>query len=642
MDDTAWDGDGTLAFTVAVEGATAANAAFTLKYYEDEVEDVGRLAIAETTPGAAVNGLVYVRSGGEATVYVDRLGGSCSNVTGVLTASASDAAWITGRTLEWPEKDQKRRYATLAAPGIGTKAYLDFTVTLSGEGAPVDGAAKSVRFRTVAADAPEFATNAVAVSGVQYASIDTNAVALVSVPAGWSIRSLARIAGALPKGVAVSVNRETGALEVKGVPTAGAATSATYWVQLASSDGRTVYSLPVEVSFDVKALADVNGGFEAARSWTGLPLLAASGDGGASRLSGLLDLTVAKTGRTSARYRRPGGRTVAFSSAGLTAVDAESGEATVEIAKTAGGLEHSLSVALGADGALEAKVVDPEYGVLTASVAAGAKAWGRDWTAAAWGGAYTAAFALAGDADERTLCTGAATLRVKFDTAGAWRTGRAVFAGTLPNGESVSGSATFVPVAEDAAADGAAADLPVFAANSAETFGALLSVATNGTLSASEGTTARWAHNEAEIESLSYANDYGTAGGAYAARDWSEAWTEEYGTNVLAFAVDGADSGARISASGAALRVADKGGVSFDVSLNRTSGVAAGSFRSEDPGTGRLSTAAWRGVALPGAEGGFIEGAYWRSASKEYEGAGGAVRRRSVRVGGAVSASAAE
>ena len=76
-------------------------------------------------------------------------------------------------------------------------------------------------------------------------------------------------------------------------------------------------------------------------------------------------------------------------------------------------------------------------------------------------------------------------------------------------------------------------------------------------------------------------------------------------------------------------------GAEREFTLNKTSGIAAGSYKTEDGG--KIFPAKWKAVALPGAETGTVSGAYWYSVPFEYkDSAAGAVRKRSVRKGGAV------
>ena len=177
------------------------------------------------------------------------------------------------------------------------------------------------------------------------------------------------------------------------------------------------------------------------------------------------------------------------------------------------------------------------------------------------------------------------------------------FAGTLPNGKVVSGTATLVPTKADAAS----ASLPVFASSSADTFSAMVDL--NGAqLVAAEGIVPFWRHDESGIESLSYENDVSAIGTVWSWADWLKCFGGKFDAKT-AF------------------------GLSFN--LNRTSGIAAGTMRLDVGGTGRQSTLSWKGVALPGAEPS-IRGAYWYNVSKPYTDANGNDRKRTVKAGDAV------
>jgi hypothetical protein len=122
-----------------------------------------------------------------------------------------------------------------------------------------------------------------------------------------------------------------------------------------------------------------------------------------------------------------------------------------------------------------------------------------------------------------------------------------------------------------------------------------------------------WSHNESGIESLSYENDYDVIGTLWSWDAWNAA----------------AVSGAKVSSDG------------ISGTINKISGIAAGTMRRDVSGTGRLSTLSWKGVALP-VNVSSVMGAYWYNVSMPYTDAKGKECKRTVKAGDAVELSEAD
>lgn len=589
-DDGVWYGLGDIAFDLSVVegGAAPATTRFVLAYQDDDPAEAGKLAIFDIVPSEAGNGKRYVRAGENVTVRVRRSEGSYGDVTGTVTAK-SGSRWNASESKVWPEKSKEidKEFTFTPPADVFTVAQTEatFAFASTNSGIVVSSVNNPFKVTVLASDAPLFDQSEVTWSGIQYTTTDTNLTAL-AVPAGMTVKSLVKIAGSVPAGLKVAIVGNE--IVVTGTPTAGTvAATATYWVSLVrDAGGGQVYSMPVTVTFENKALADVNPGFTSSRSWTGLPV---TND---RRLAGLLDLTVAKNGRTSARYRMVGGKTVAFSAQGLAGVDPD-GTVTLGAKKNvkSGGVssEYVFSATLGADGSLEASVERDGEVVGTATLSAGAEPWSADNTAARFGGDYVAAFVLGATTNENTLCFGSPTMRLKFSGESAWRRGAVTFAGTLPNGKAVSGTAYLVPTTEEAVS----ASIPVFASTSSDTLSTMLDVDGEGIV-ATQDVVPFWSHSESGIESLSYENDYDVVGALWSWADWN--WTGE------------------------------------KVNVNRTSGIVSGTMRLKlDENSDRLTTVTWRGVAIPGDKP-LILGACWCNAAMQYDGN----RKRTVRAGDSV------
>ena len=578
---------------------------YTISYGKDPSEE-GQIAVVSVTPAVRADGRIYVRYMADGELRTDDAISVQVNRTGGKGPAAAYISWKNGKdtareTLSWANYLTGTQTAFLdkGFPAPGKSGYTDVTATVtSSNSVPVVKDGATLKVRVLPGDAPLFDGDDVKWSGVQYTTTMTNLTS-VAIPDGMTVKSLVKISGSVPAGLKVTL--VDGKLVVTGTPTAGTVdTTATYWVLLERDGGGRLYSMPVTVTFKNKALADVNDGFVKARSWNSLPLR--SDDG--TRLAGLLDLTVSKNGKTSARYRMNGGRAVAFSAPGLAAVD-ESGTVSLYAEKSAccGG-KWIFGATLGADGSLGATVSQgggcaDEILVGAADIPAGAQQWGTNHTAEVFGGNYVAAFVLDATTNENTLCFGSPAIRLKCDTRSLWNRGAVMFAGTLPNGKNISGTSYLVPVTNNAAS----ATLSVFASSSSDTFAAMVDI--DGTaLCATPNVIPFWSHDEAGIESLSYKNNYDVIGALWSWAGWS--WS---------------------------------GGT---VNVNKTSGMASGVISVKlDEKSDRQTCVKWRGFAIPG-ETPRVLGSCWYDATKPYVDAQGCNRKRTVRVGDAVDLTAAE
>ena len=149
--------------------------------------------------------------------------------------------------------------------------------------------------------------------------------------------------------------------------------------------------------------------------------------------------------------------------------------------------------------------------------------------------------------------------------------------------------------------------LAVFSSSSADTLSALLEIDGDSAPAASGMAVPFWSHEEKNVPEASYRNDLSAAGSLYD--------KEESGDSALySFSCD----------SGL-----------LDFKLNKTSGIAAGSFKFDEEG--RTLSAKWKAAALPDADGPVACGAYWYGAAFEYKDAAtGKTRKRTVRKGGPV------
>lgn len=622
VDDGIWHGQTALPFTLTVPddapvAAEAGKTAFTLNYRDDEVESVGELALADVTGDdlrAAGDGRLYARAGSLITVEVTRRGGSCSNVTGRIVASKADVDVSPDAGQQWSEKSSEtnKTFEVCLPPVTGTAKYLDLVLTLMGAGIPVAKGENRVTIRVLPETSPSWDGEASTdCTGVQYTAFE-HSVALAD--ESVELVSLQKISGAVPAGLKATLDKADRRLVVAGTPTVATPTNGVtlvYWAK-ATVGGKTVWTLPVTLHITIRALADVNANFagDGAKSktaWTGLALLdkTAVDAGEPARLRGLLDLTVSPKGRTSAKWRTVEGKTVSFSAAGFAGIDEASGDVGLAATRVVAGVTNTLTATLFAAGKMEATIASNDVEVAFGTVEADAAAWSKDHPATDYVGTYVAAFPVDTNWVETVaggtspLCSGAATLTFRL-AAGAARTGRTTFAGVLPNGRTFSGSATLA----------GNATLPILAASETDAFAAVLDIAKEGEVVATDGTEPFWAHRERNFASLSYDPALICVGARWTAPDKGK--VAELPLDVQ---VPGADGVVRLR-------------------LNRTSGVVQGAVRVRNTETDRLETRTARGVLVPRGEEGFaLFGACWWNEVLDAERDDGKTVRKTVRVG---------
>lgn len=586
--------------------------------YGTEPSDKGELSIVtgEMDLQPSADGRYYVHYSPAAgdiaedfMVKVERTGGLGD--AGAILTLKSGGKTLDVETLYWKKYLTGMQTTSVSGfPAPGKNGYTDATITLtSSNGFPVVKAKSVLNVRVVGGNSPAYATSSVSEDLVQYIAYSNEVALAKALPGGWTVMSVSAISGSLPQGLSLKVT-PSGAMVVTGTPgrsSGGERQASLWWVLFRDADGNQVRSQPVGFSFKVGSLGGdpssgepgVSPGFASARSWSGLPLV----DTATGRLAGIFDLTAAKNGRMSARYRKAGGKTVSFSSSALSGID---GDRTVysEVAKTVSHVDYAVSVAFQANKSVTVTVTDGELPGHDLVAEAGSVLWSRENPADRWNGNYSVAFPLTGshEPDAATLCFGAAAVQLKMTAVSALNAGRFTFAGTLPNGRAVSGSTTLVP----AEVNSAAALLPLFSGSASDTFAALVTIATNGSEKVSaakvfgtEGVTSYWKHVEANFNNeASYENDYDVFGSRFVYdSDWMPDFAGERG-----------------------------------FSLNRNSGMAAGTLRlALDPEKPlRLTTVNWRGAMLPGWENLPM---VWGSYSYSTNFVNSSYRKRSVKTG---------
>ena len=678
LDDMRFDGTGVVALTLEQVGGDGtpevAGGAFALTVTDDDKQSAGKAAFTGAEPYFARAKTVYVREGEKATVRVGRVEASDGPVTVQVKASPATVALggdIQDGILSWANHRAEEKSVTVAGLAAGKTATL--TLANATDGLKVLSASNYVKVVAVAADAPAFEQDAAQAALVRYVAA-SNVYAVVGVPKGTTKLSFTKLSGTLPAGLKAAWDPAANALAVSGATTAKAGAYTAVYQVSARVANRTVPGLTLALAFTVTDVAlpgadgapALNPALAKARTFRDLPAL---GDG---RLMGTLQVTVPPTGRVSAKCLCAAG-TVSFTARNWSEAD-EDGTVRAELVGSKKGWAMALEAA--PDGSLTIELTDDRG--FTAAVRTDGRLWSKADSAEGWRGQYTVSLrnAARGESAEGLAPRGHGYLTLKMTSATAWNAGRMTWAGLLPNGTAVSGSATLARGLRGP--EDCWGYLPVYMRSSRDVLAVLAQVAegaaTHDTptsacqavFEAAGLAEAYWIH--ADSAGLLYTVEWDVYGGVYSpAYDFAAYFAEFYSEGSVApdltFDVGGLDGtlAAGVPGSVDAVRVTvgprtlaiSKDGPNVcraTLSFNRSTGVVSGSFRlpvTKANGTETTVTASYRGVMLIGWGPGcgcdeslvpsdvklpFVSGAFW-VADKAADAATG--RTLAVKRGGA-------
>ena len=680
LDDMRFDGTGVVALTLEQVGGDGtpevAGGAFALTVTDDDKQSAGKAAFTGAEPYFARAKTVYVREGEKATVRVGRVEASDGPVTVRVKASPATVALggdVEDGILSWANHQAEERIVTVAGLAAGRTATL--TLANATDGLRILSASNYVKVVAVAANAPAFARDAAQVALTRYVAA-SNVYAVVGVPEGTTKLSFTKISGTLPAGLRAAWNPAANALAVSGATTAKAGAYTAVYQVSARVANRTVPGLTLALAFTVTDVAlpgadgapALNPALAKARTFRDLPVL----DEVNTNLVGTLQVTIPPTGRVSAKWLCATG-TVSFTARNWSEAD-EDGTVRAELVGSKKGYAMALEAA--PDGSLAIELTDDRGE--TAQVRTDGRLWSKADSAEGWRGQYTVSLRNAAreESAEGLAPRGHGYLTLKMTSATAWNAGRMTWAGLLPNGTAVSGSATLARGLRGPA--DCWGYLPVYMRSSRDVLAVLAQVAEGAAahdtptsacqavFEAAGLAEAYWSH--ADSAGLRYTVEWDVYGGVYSpAYDFKAYFEEFYSEGAVApnlvFDVDGLSGTLAAGVPGAvdAVRVAvgprtlaiSKDGPNVcraTLSFNRSTGVVSGSFRlpvTKANGTETTVTASYRGVMLIGWGPGcgcdeslvpsdvklpFVSGAFW-VADKAADAATG--RTRAVKRGGA-------
>ena len=525
LNDSEWTGPRTIAFTLTllnddpdVAPADPGILSLAVNVTDDEIRSPGRLEISATSPAAVQGMVVDVPAGGTLTLSVHRADGTLGEISTRFTVSRNDVVANVERLVWHPDgvgdDPSGVKKVTFTLPALSAFAENPvFTISL----APEDGALavpgrSRITVRVVEAEKSAFDEIADLIEAIQNC-VFSQTLTLDDPRFGANAKVVVQ-SGELPKGLSAEWDADAGELTVSGVVRDAGTQKVTLWLE-SETTGET--TLPVCLNISARPLSAFSELLTVPHDYRSLPVICPTGNFG--RVVGSLDMSVPLSGRMSAKYRRHNGSTVAIPFTGWDGTNASG-----QISATAVSKGVSVTIATLTDNTFDITLDDPEFGEM-AVTAQKSVPWSYEDSAAAWAGIYTVAcpYEELVSAGKTPLCTGGASLICRL-TSGAAASGRMNFAGTLPNGKSLSGSTLLYR-------SGDAAMLPVFYGTPLECFGGCFRIRPNGLRSTTVVNVAEemppfWEHIESGVEAFCTLQRYSGYGSWF---DPTIDWTEKIG-----------------------------------------------------------------------------------------------------------------
>ncbi len=674
LDDTRFDGSGDVVLKLEKledeNGDTVLTATnYVLSVTENDKQSAGEVAFTGVEPFFSKKGTVYAKESDGATIYAERLTASDGSVTVKLNATNGAKTEIGGvetNVIAWAN----HKYDKQAVKVTGVPAGKSAKVTLSSptDGLKVVSASSSVTVVSVADDAPSFAQDACAATIYRYVAVSNIYPVVLAEGTDGAKLTFTKVSGTLPSGLKATWDKDANAMAIAGTSTAKPGSYTIVYQVTQTVGSKKTPGLTIELSLTLADPTAVGGeelpyneavAAQNSRTFKDIAVI----DTVNERLMGLLQVTVPKTGKVSAKYTCSTG-SVSFTAKGWS--DFDDSTKVLVANPTTSKKGYALEVCANDDGSIAAKVTDPNAPEGSELVATcGGDLWSKANPAEAWRGYYTVA--LVGGAikeaegSEGVASRGNGYLTLKMNTTSAVLSGLVTWAGMLPNGTSVSGSAVLCP---DKTCDGLAT-LPVYKRSSTDIIAAVVELCENGIIRNGEAVKPYWLHTD-RYEATSYQVDFDAYGGEYVATtNLAEVCRTGYETTDMTLAFDisglaGWTSGGTpsevasvpVAVEEKTMKVASGNDAKATLRFARTTGIVSGTFKLpcvSDSGT-KTVTANYKGVVLfgwgPGCECGdpvdsttlpFVVGSYYITDKATVEDANGMERSVSLKRGGTVT-----
>ena len=622
-DDTCFDGNGDVALKLELvsdeNGDTVLGTTnFVLTVTEDDKQAAGKVAFTSADPFFSKKTTVYAKESEGATVYAERIEASDGYVTARVKVSSQDVSLeVDGKAtdrLVWAN----RKFLPQAVKVTGLAAGKTTTLTLEGAtgGLGILTTSNKVTVVSVADDAPEFEQAEASETLYRYVAVSKSYPVVLAAGAKGAQLTFTKLSGTLPSGLKATASGQ--ALLISGVVTAKPGLYPVVYQVAQQVGSKKTPGLTINVTLLVKdPTARTSGGaYNAAVAAQAssltikdIPVM----DTGSGRLAGLLKVTIPKTGKVSAKYTCSEG-TVSFSAKGWSMFNAEDKALAAQFVTSAKG--YSLELTVANNGSITANLTDPKAGAGDLVATHNGNVWSKTNNANKWNGYYTVALVSdhssikeAGGYEEKVAPRGNGYLALKLNTSSAINSGTVTWAGMLPNGTKVSGSAV-LNTDDDCATN---VELPVYKRSTKDVLALVIDMCETA-VEASDF-KAYWQHTERQA-ALSYEMELDIYGGKYnPAANLATASRNGYGSTSLKLNIDVAALGGStfygapravaapaVTIGASAFSVAKGNAAQASLSLAKTTGIVSGSFKlpCQSGGVTKSVKATFKGVVLLG------------------------------------------
>ena len=618
-DDTRFDGNGDVALKLALVADENGDTTLGLTNYvltvtEDDKQSAGKAAFTGAEPFFSKKATVYARESEGATVYAERIEASDGFVTVKVNATNGAKTEIGGvetNVVVWA--NHKSELQAVKVTGIAAGKSAKLTLVNPTDGLKVLSASNAVTVVAVADDAPAFDSLEEGATLYRYAEFAAS-YPVVGAAEGAKL-TFTKLSGTLPAGLKVAADGQ--AMSVSGIPSAKPGTYVAVYQVSQKVGTKTTPGLTIELEYEIVDPTDASAGGTAyneavtavnSRTIKDIAMIALNKDIDAAdtnRLAGLLQVTIPKTGKLSAKLACSDG-TVAFSAKGWSEFNEVSRSLVADLTSNKAG--YSMTLVAENDGPVTVSVTTPT-GVQLSGITKG-KVWSKTNPASDWMGYYTIQLLSASVSEpiEGVAPRGNGYLTLKMNTASAVNSGTVTWAGMLPNGTSVSGSVVLN------ADDECGAQVFVYKRSSTDEISSILEIPDCESVAGDLDTGAFWKHTE---KSFAYEVGFNAYGALYVATtNLAEACEIGYETTTptLYFDIEGlcgalaggtpsAVDGVKVSVGEKTVTVEKGNAAGATISLNRSTGVTTGSFKipyTDAKGAAKTMTANFKGVVVIG------------------------------------------
>lgn len=510
------DGDQKLVFKLdkGISDAGISIGELVVTIHDDEkVASSGVLAIDSTIPSCQKDNLLVSSPGSEIEITVGRYNGTDGAVSGRLTTSAG--LFSNGSNVfecEWGSRESTPVTTVLTLPEKLPEGQTRVQVALSAvDGAAVDYDGKYLLIDMVASNAPKFSVASTNVFALRYVPVEKCVIAIgPAEDIDWSEVKVEKFSGSLAPGLAAHYDESLKSLVIDGVPTLAGVYEASYRVTAAGVLGEAVL---IRVNVQDPAVPGVgvdtamNPSIAVTRTYSDILVIS----NGCDALSGLMTLTVPRSGRLSAKVRMIDGTVISALSRSWNRFE-EDGTVVAELFDVTGDETDVLFVFKAMkDGSTSLESFGEMYGydfVMPAQVG------DPRFKPENWAGYYTVNMPQI-DPSAVALATGDAYTMLRMTDESSVLLSKMYYAGVLPDGTAFSGTASLSPDADtfDGQSDEyGRAILPILSAGSCNSLSGVFSIkpyaakqhkADRRSVYPYPGLKFRWSHAEA-VANLSY------------------------------------------------------------------------------------------------------------------------------------------